>query len=86
MIQTYNLTKQYGKFVAVDSINLNIPPGEIYGFLGPNGAGKTTTIMMLLGITKPTSGEIHLFNEKYAPQRLDLRQGRHRGGGRERAP
>ncbi len=80
MIQTYNLTKQYGKFVAVDSINLNIPPGEIYGFLGPNGAGKTTTIMMLLGIIKPTSGEIHLFNEKYTPRRLDLR-GPAPGGG-----
>ena len=43
------------------------PPGEIYGFLGPNGAGKTTTIMMLLGITRPTSGEIFLFGERYTP-------------------
>jgi ABC-type multidrug transport system ATPase subunit len=66
--------KRYGSFTAVDSIDLNIPRGEIYGFLGPNGAGKTTTIMMLLGITRPTAGEIWLFDEPYSPQRLDLRQ------------
>jgi ABC-2 type transport system ATP-binding protein len=55
-------------------VNLNIPAGEIYGFLGPNGAGKTSTIMMLLGIVKPTSGEIRLFEETYTPKRLDLRR------------
>ncbi|MCX7038310.1 MAG: ATP-binding cassette domain-containing protein, partial [Spirochaetes bacterium] len=60
MIRTQNLVKRYGSFTAVDSIDLNIPRGEIYGFLGPNGAGKTTTIMMLLGITRPTAGEIWL--------------------------
>ena len=74
MIQTQNLTKRYGKFTAVDGVNLNITAGEIYGFLGPNGAGKTTTIMMLLGIVKPTEGEIRLFEEKYGPKRLDLRR------------
>jgi len=74
MIQTKNLTKRYGKFTAVDAVNLNIPAGEIYGFLGPNGAGKTSTIMMLLGIVKPTAGEIRLFDEPYSPKRLDLRR------------
>jgi ABC-type multidrug transport system ATPase subunit len=74
MIQTKNLTKRYGKFTAVDTVNLNIPAGEIYGFLGPNGAGKTSTIMMLLGIVKPTAGEIRLFDEPYSPKRLDLRR------------
>jgi len=74
MIQTKNLTKRYGKFTAVDGVNLNIPAGEIYGFLGPNGAGKTSTIMMLLGIVKPTAGEIRLFEETYSPKRLDLRR------------
>ncbi len=74
MIQTKNLTKRYGKFTAVDGVNLNIPAGEIYGFLGPNGAGKTSTIMMLLGIVKPTSGEIRLFEETYTSKRLDLRR------------
>jgi len=74
MIQTRQLVKRYGTFAAVDGIDLHIRPGEIYGFLGPNGAGKTTTMMMLLGITRPTSGEIFLFGEKYSPQRLDLRR------------
>ena len=74
MIRTKSLIKRYGKFTAVDNVNLNIPTGEIYGFLGPNGAGKTSTIMMLLGITKPTSGEIYLFDERYSPTRLDLRR------------
>ncbi len=74
MIRTESLTKRYGSFTAVDRINLNIPAGEIYGFLGPNGAGKTSTILMLLGIIKPTEGEIFLFDEKYSPGRLDLRK------------
>ncbi len=74
MIQTKELTKKYGDFTAVNKLNLNIPEGQIYGFLGPNGAGKTSTIMMLLGMTSPTSGEISLFGEKYTPDRLDLRK------------
>ena len=51
-----DLTKCYGKLLAVDHINFNVKKGEIFGFLGPNGAGKTTTINMLTGVTKPTSG------------------------------
>jgi len=74
VIQTTNLTKKYGDFVAVDNINLNIPEGQIYGFLGPNGAGKTSTIMMLLGMSAPSSGGISLFGETYTPNRLDLRR------------
>lgn len=74
MIKTINLTKKYGKFTAVDHIHLNIQEGEIYGFLGPNGAGKTTTIMMLLGITEPTEGDIFLFGKKYTSSKLDLRK------------
>jgi ABC-type multidrug transport system ATPase subunit len=74
MIRTKGLVKRYGSFTAVDAVDLGIPRGEIYGFLGPNGAGKTTTIMMLLGITRPTEGEIWLFGERYSPQRLDLRR------------
>ncbi len=74
MIRTQKLVKRYGTFTAVDGIDLHIRPGEIYGFLGPNGAGKTTTMMMLLGITRPTSGDIFLFGERYTPQRLDLRR------------
>ena len=74
MIETRGLTKRYGSFLAVDGIDLTIPRGEIYGFLGPNGAGKTSTIMMLLGIVRPTAGEIRLFGEAYTPGRLDLRR------------
>ena len=50
------LSKQFGDFVAVDRLNLNVKRGEIFGFLGPNGAGKSTTIRMLCGILPPTSG------------------------------
>ena len=55
-IEVSNLTKYYGKLLAVDHINFNVKKGEVFGFLGPNGAGKTTTIHMLTGVTKPTSG------------------------------
>lgn len=55
-IRTKNLTKSFGNRVAVDHININVEPGEIFGFLGPNGAGKTTTIRMLTGQLFPTSG------------------------------
>jgi ABC-2 type transport system ATP-binding protein len=74
MIRTQGLVKKYGKFTAVDGINLRIMPGEIYGFLGPNGAGKTSTIMMLMGISRPTAGEISLFGEPFTAARLDLRK------------
>jgi ABC-2 type transport system ATP-binding protein len=60
MIQLINLTKHYGKLAAVDGLNLEVPSGEIFGFLGPNGAGKTTTIRTMMGILKPTSGQILL--------------------------
>jgi len=57
VIRTRGLTKRYGTLTAVDSLNLAIYPGEIFGLLGQNGAGKTTTILMLLGLTEPTKGE-----------------------------
>lgn len=62
MINTKGLTKYFGNFKAVNDLTLNVKKGEIYGFLGPNGAGKTTTILMLLGIMKPTKGEVSLFD------------------------
>ncbi len=55
-IETFDLTRQFGSFTAVDKINFYIPKGEIFGLLGPNGAGKTTTIRMLCGIISPSSG------------------------------
>ncbi|MGD8458458.1 MAG: ABC transporter ATP-binding protein [Anaerolineales bacterium] len=57
------MTKKYGKFTAVENLNLSIKTGESYGFLGPNGAGKTTTLLMLLGILLPTSGEVKIKGE-----------------------
>ncbi len=56
VIETSDLTKKYNGFIAVDKLNLAIREGELFGLLGPNGAGKTTTVLMLLGLTEPTSG------------------------------
>ncbi|MDX9973689.1 MAG: ABC transporter ATP-binding protein [FCB group bacterium] len=56
MIQTENLTKRFGPKTAVDSLTIEVPPGEFFCFLGPNGAGKTTTIKMLTGLLLPTAG------------------------------
>jgi ABC-2 type transport system ATP-binding protein len=58
MIELVDLTKKYGSFTAVDQLNLTINKGEIFGLLGPNGAGKSTTILMMLGLTDPTSGTV----------------------------
>ncbi len=63
VIETSNLTKNYDDFCAVNGIDLNIEKGKIYGLLGRNGAGKTTTMCMLLGLTKPSDGEIKLFGK-----------------------
>jgi len=61
VIRTNRLAKSFGPVRAVKGINLLVKPGEIYGFLGRNGAGKTTTIRMLLGLIRPTCGEIEIF-------------------------
>jgi ABC-2 type transport system ATP-binding protein len=60
MIQIVDLSKHYGRLAAVDHLNLEIAAGEIFGFLGPNGAGKTTTIRTMMGVLKPTSGQVLL--------------------------
>lgn len=62
MIQTENLTKKFGDYVAVDRLTLDITDGEVFGFLGPNGAGKTTTIRMLTSLIAPTSGSARVYN------------------------
>jgi len=74
MIHTTNLTKEYNGFKAVDNLNLKIDVGQIYGFLGPNGAGKTTTILMLLGILKPTRGEIYIMGEPLSKNPLSIKK------------
>jgi ABC-2 type transport system ATP-binding protein len=60
LIRLIHLTKRYGKFTAVDNIDLVVPSGELFGFLGPNGAGKTTTFRMIAGILRPTSGTVEI--------------------------
>ncbi len=60
MIRLSRLTKKYGSFTAVDSIDLHVPAGELFGFVGPNGAGKTTTLRMIAGILKPTAGTVEI--------------------------
>lgn len=61
VISTTKLTKRFGKFTAVEELDLEVRQGEIYGFLGPNGAGKSTTIRMLLGLIKPSGGSASIF-------------------------
>ena len=63
VIETTELTKQYGEVVAVDHLTLRVPRGGVFGFLGPNGSGKTTTMGMLLGLVHPTSGEARIFGD-----------------------
>ncbi|NPA35982.1 MAG: ABC transporter ATP-binding protein [Chlorobi bacterium] len=58
IIKLKGLTKRYGKFTAVDHLDLTINKGEVFGLLGPNGAGKSTTILMLLGMTEPSEGTV----------------------------
>ncbi len=61
VLEIKNFSYQYGKFTAVDNLNLEVPEGEIFGFLGPNGAGKTTTIRSILDFLRPKTGEIKVF-------------------------
>lgn len=72
VLEVKNLTKDFDGDRAVDSISFELKKGEILGLLGPNGAGKTTTIMMLLGVTKPTSGNIKVFGLDLAKSREEI--------------
>jgi ABC-2 type transport system ATP-binding protein len=65
-IQTAGLTKSYGEKRALDTVNLVVPEGSIFGFLGPNGAGKTTTLRILTGLARPTSGSVQILGEDVA--------------------
>jgi len=73
VLETKNLTKHYGDFIAVENLNLAIKKGEVFGLLGPNGAGKTTTILMLLGLTEPTKGQVRVLGFDPARQPLSVK-------------
>jgi ABC-2 type transport system ATP-binding protein len=77
VVETHNLTKRYHDKLAVNTLNLVVQEGEIFGFLGPNGAGKTTTILMLLGLTEPTSGRASVcgFDPTHEPLEVKRRVG-----------
>jgi ABC-2 type transport system ATP-binding protein len=70
ILQTRGLTKRYGSFAALDSLDLTVQKGEVLGYLGPNGAGKTTTIRLLLGLIKPTSGGAEIFGLDAQKQKI----------------
>ena len=74
VIQASGLTKHYDGFVAVDDLTFHVDAGEIYGLLGPNGAGKTTTILMLLGLSEPTSGEARVVGLDPAREPLEVKR------------
>lgn len=73
-IKTERLTKRYGETLALDSLDLTIPRGEIYGYLGPNGSGKTTTIRLLLGLHRATSGSAEIFGIDTAANSVEARR------------
>ena len=77
VVETKNLTKRYREKLAVNALNLTVQEGEVFGFLGPNGAGKTTTILMLLGLTEPTSGQVSVcgFDPTHEPLEVKRRVG-----------
>jgi ABC-2 type transport system ATP-binding protein len=75
VIEIENLTKIFSeKLIAVNNANFAVENGAIFGFLGPNGAGKTTTIRLMLGLIRPTAGEVRVFGEKMTPGSSDLRR------------
>ena len=74
VVETVDLTKNYNNVTVVDRLNLHIAEGEVFGFLGPNGAGKTTTILMLLGLTEPTSGAAHVCGHNSTREPLKVKR------------
>lgn len=73
VVETSGLCKAYGARAAVQSLDLCVPYGSVYGFIGPNGAGKTTTMKLLLGLVHPTAGSVRLLDEELTPKnRLKL--------------
>jgi ABC-type multidrug transport system ATPase subunit len=72
VISTYNLSKNFGKTLAVGNLSIHVEKGEIYVFLGLNGAGKTTTIRMFLGMIRPANGTAEIFGERISTKTMKL--------------
>ncbi len=70
IVELHNIRKVYDTKVAVDSLSLTIEPGTMFGLLGPNGSGKSSTIRMMIGITRPDSGTVHLFGKPFTREAL----------------
>ena len=70
ILETKDLTKTFGHHKAVDSVDITVYEGEVFGFLGPNGAGKTTTLGMALGLVHPTSGEVTVLGQRVTPNHV----------------
>ena len=73
-VETFELVKQFGDFVAVDHLNLHVNRGSFFGFLGPNGAGKSTTIKMLTGLLAPTSGTLKVLGLDISAQPMEVKR------------
>lgn len=73
-VETFELVKQFGDFVAVDHLNLHVNGGSFFGFLGPNGAGKSTTIKMLTGLLAPTSGTLRVLDLEISAQPMEVKR------------
>ena len=74
MIEATGLSKHYGSKTAVDNISFTVRPGQVTGFLGPNGAGKSTTMRMIVGLDRPSSGQVTVNGKRYAEHRAPLRE------------
>jgi ABC-2 type transport system ATP-binding protein len=73
-ISTENLTRRFGELVAVQDVNLQVAPGQFFGFLGPNGAGKSTTIKMLTGLLAPTSGRMQVLGHDLVANPVEVKR------------
>src|SRR5215211_3397822 len=74
MIEIRDLSKSYGRTIAVDHLTVNVHPGRVTGFLGPNGAGKSTTMRAVVGLDRPTAGEVLVAGRRYAEHPAPLRE------------
>ncbi|MEW9502757.1 ABC transporter ATP-binding protein [Jeotgalibacillus marinus] len=72
LVKMHNVTKRFGKFTALDGLNIEVNKGEVYGFIGPNGAGKSTAIRVLLGILKASEGEVTIFGKDAWKDAVDI--------------